>query len=82
MNEILSMNYHFLYMCVCVYSDLWVTAPLEVEWPFYRGRLRPSENTDIHKMTYNSSKTTVIHSNENNVVAEGHCNMRSSGYQQ
>jgi hypothetical protein len=35
---------------------LWVTTPSEVEQPFHRGHLRPSENTNIYITAHNDSK--------------------------
>ena len=39
--------------------NLWVKTPLGVDQVFHRGRLRPSENTDIYITIHDSSKITV-----------------------
>lgn len=50
--------------------NLRVSAPPSANRPFHRGRLAPSENTDIYRMIQNISKTAEG-SHENNVVVGG-----------
>ena len=43
-----------------VFLTVWVITPLEVEWPFHRGCLRPSDNRDIYITIHKSSKIIVM----------------------
>ena len=45
-----------------------VVTPLRVKWPFYRGHLSPTENTDIYIMINNSSKITIMKWQQSNFM--------------
>ena len=47
-----------LYISKTAVLDLWVVTSLGPKRPFHRGRLRPSENTDIYIAKGVSHKTT------------------------
>jgi hypothetical protein len=70
----------FLFIMSCprtVVLSLWVSALWGFGCPLSRGRLWPTENTDVYIVTYNSSKVTVMKWQENHFIIGGHHNMKN-----
>ena len=54
-----SILHHYLHCILSTRDSLWLT-PLRLNDPIIRCHLRPSENTDIYIMIYNSSKIIIV----------------------